>query len=242
MHEFGSLWVGGPLKKLQQVCLSSFVYYGHNVNLFVYDLSMEVPRGVTKRDAREIVPEKNIFLVKNSYAAFSDVFRYNMLHKLDLIWVDADTLCLTDDWSFFKDDILFCSEYDDYYVGGVLKLPMNSKITTYLTSQVGFVDPSSMYWAEMGPILLTKAIKKYEYQSYCQDAKTLCMISPNEAKKFWTRSSCYEIIKRMNSGESKSASLYNGMLTVFDKVNTDSIPRLSAMSYLYNEYILKEQR
>jgi hypothetical protein len=240
MAEFGSLWVGGPLKKLQQTCLASFVYFGHNINLFVYDMDMEVPNGIIKRDAREVLPEENIFLVKNTYAAFSDAFRYNMLDKFDLIWVDADTLCLTDDWSFFKDDILFCSEYDNYYVGGVLKLPRNSEITKYLVKQVKLIDADSMFWAEMGPTLLTKAIKKYGYESYCQDMKTLCMITPNEAKKFWQRTGSLEIMNMINSGNSKCASLYNGMLTVFDSVNTNSLPRSSAIEYFYNKYVLNE--
>lgn len=240
MAEFGSLWVGGPLKKLQQTCLASFVYFGHTINLFVYDMDMEVPKGIIKRDAREVISEDNVFLVRNTYAAFSDVFRYNMLHKFDLIWVDADTLCLTGDWSFFKDDILFCSEYDDYYVGGVLKLPRNSEITKYLVGQVKLVDPSSMFWAEMGPTLLTKAIKKYGYESYCQEMKTLCMITPNEAKKFWQRAYAQEVMKMINSGDSKCASLYNGMLTVFDKVNTNSLPRNSVIEHLHKKYVVGE--
>lgn len=240
MAEFGSLWVGGPLRKLQQTCLASFVHFGHTINLFVYDMDMQVPDGVIKRDAREVIPEDNIFLVRDTYAAFSDVFRYNMLHKFDLIWVDADTLCLTDDWSFFEDDILFCNEYDDYYVGGVLKLPRNSEITKYLVNQVKLVDPSSMFWAEMGPTLLTKAIKKYGYESYCQDMNTLCMITPNEAKKFWQRAYAQEIMKMINSGDSRCASLYNGMLTVFDKVNTNSLPRNSVIEHLYKKYVIGE--
>lgn len=240
MSDFGSLWVGGPLKKLQQTCLASFVHHGHTINLFVYDMDMQVPKGVIKRDAREVLSEENIFLVKNTYAAFSDVFRYNMLDKFDLVWVDADTLCLTNDWSFFDDDILFCRESDDYYVGGVLKLPHGSNITKYLVEQVKLVDPESMFWAEMGPTLLTKAIKKFGYESYCQEMKTLCMITPYEAKKFWQRAYSVEIMDMINSGDSKCASLYNGMLTVFDKVNTNSLPRNSVIEYFYNKYVLGE--
>jgi hypothetical protein len=237
MSEFGSLWVGGPLNKLQETCLASFVYYGHRINLFVYDMNMSVPSGVIKRDAREIVGEGDMFLVRDTYAAFSDVFRYNMLHREDLIWVDADTLCLTDDWSFFDDDILFCSEYDGYYVGGVLKLPRDSEITGYLVKQVKLVNADSMFWAEMGPTLLTKAIKKYKYDPYCQDMKTLCMITPHEAKKFWQRKYSRDIMNMINSGESKCASLYNGMLTVFDNVNTNILPRDSVIEHYYKKYV-----
>jgi hypothetical protein len=239
MSEFGSLWVGKPMTKLQKTCLSSFVYHGHTINLFVYDMDMEVPKGVVKRDAREVLSEENIFLVRNTYAAFSDIFRYHMLHKLDLIWVDADTLCCTDDWSFFKDDILFCREYKDYYIGGVLKLPKGSPITSYLIKEVDEIDPDSMSWAEMGPLLLTKAIKKFGYESYCQELETLCMISPNQAEKmFWQRRFAIDTIKRTNRDNVKSASLYNGMLTVFGNVDTNNLPAWSAIDYFYNKYVL----
>jgi hypothetical protein len=231
------LWVGGPLNKLQETCIASFIYFGHTMNLFVYDMDIDVPEGVIKRDAREVLPEDSIFLVKDTYAAFSDVFRYNMIHKFDLIWVDADTLCITDDWSFFKDDVLFCREDDNYYVGGVLKLPHNSEIINYLISEVSLIDSSLMHWSEMGPLLLTNAIKKYDYESYCQSMETLCMIDPREATKFWQESYYSEIMDRVNSGNSKCASLYNGMLTVFDKVDTNLLPKGSAIEYFYNKYV-----
>lgn len=243
MAKFGSLWVGGPLKKLQEVCLSSFVYYGHDITLWVYDMKMKVPDGVKKRDAREIIPETNIFLVKNTYAAFSDVFRYNMVDKFDMIWVDADTLCCSDNWNFFKDDLLFSKEYGgakDYFVGGVLSLPTDSLISNYLVRKSSKFDLNSIKWAEIGPILLSNAIKSFDYESYAQDPQVLCMIEMKEAFKFWSRRHAREIILRTREPETKSASLYNGMLTIFGRqnINTDNIPRGSAMDYFYNKYFL----
>jgi hypothetical protein len=203
-------------------------------------MSIEVPDGVVKRDAREIVPEDRIFLVKNTYAAFSDVFRYNMLHKLDIIWVDADTLCLTKNWNFFKDDILFCKEYDNYYVGGVLKLPHNSDITKNLMKQVSLIDPQKMTWAEMGPTLLTASINKYGLQSYCQDMEVLCCITPNDAIKLWDKKYYHEVMQKLQNKKSKTASLYNGMLTVFGDIDTTTLPKGSAIEYLYRRFVTKE--
>jgi hypothetical protein len=75
MAEFGSLWVGRPLSKIENLCLSSFIYHGHEFNLFVYDMDMLVPKGVNKINAREVIPEDKIFKTDNSYGPFADMFR-----------------------------------------------------------------------------------------------------------------------------------------------------------------------
>lgn len=242
MAEFGSLWVGGPLKKLQQTCLSSFVYHGHEMNLFVYDMNMEVPHGVIKRDARELVDESDIFLVQNTYAAFSDVFRYRMVDKTDLIWADADTLCCSDDWSFFKDETLFSREYgNDLIVPGVLSLPKDSLISKYLVRKSTNFDKETMHWAEIGPLLLTDAAHKFGLEDYAQDPKVLCMITMSDAPKFWNKRYAREIISKTKDSETKSASLYNGMLTVFGNTDTNKLPKGSAMEFFYNKYVLKKK-
>lgn len=240
MAEFGSLWVGGPLKKLQEVCLASFVHYGHTMYLYVYDLDMKVPAGVIKRDAREILPESEIFLVQGTYASFADMFRYQMIHDHDLIWVDADTLCCSADWDFFKDGILFGGEYgQDGFVQGVLKFPPESLIAKYLVTKSRAYDKSKIKWAEIGPHLLTQAVYRFGLEGYAQSPKTLCMITIPEAKKFWTSNHSREIIQRTQDPEVKSASLYNGALTVFGNMNTDKIPNGSAMQYFYRKYVEK---
>ena len=243
MKKFGSLWVGGPLKKLQETCLASFVYYGHDITLWVYDLDLKVPTGVKKKDARELIPEENIFLVRETYAAFSDVFRYKMVDKFDMIWVDADTLCCSEDWNFFKDDILLSTEngvQKDYFVGGVLSLPTDSLITNYLVRKSEKINPESVKWAEVGPILLSNAIKSFDYEHYAQPPNVLCMIEMQEAYKFWSRKHAREIILRTREEQTKSASLYNGMLTIFARqnINTNKIPMGSAMEYFYNKFVL----
>ena len=75
MADIASFWVGDPLTKIEQTCLSSFIANGHNMVLFVYDMDLKVPDGIIKRDASEILPESRIFKVDNSYGPFADMFR-----------------------------------------------------------------------------------------------------------------------------------------------------------------------
>ena len=100
MANFGSLWVGRPLSKIEQTCLASFIYHGHTVRLFVYDKDLKVPDGVVKQNANDIIPESMLFKVDNSYGPFADMFRYTMISKTDLTWTDTDNICLKSDWNF----------------------------------------------------------------------------------------------------------------------------------------------
>jgi hypothetical protein len=50
----GTLWIGGPLSFLEQMCLLSFVAQGHKVTLFHYGEIAHVPQDIEVIDAREI--------------------------------------------------------------------------------------------------------------------------------------------------------------------------------------------
>jgi len=91
-----TLWIGVELGPLEQLCLSSFLHHGHQVELFVYDDVGNIPAGVTVRNGEEILKSSNIFMYKHrpSYAAFANWFRYEMLLKEGGVWVDTDVACL----------------------------------------------------------------------------------------------------------------------------------------------------
>ena len=101
MAKVSSLWLGNPLSIPHQIALSSFVYYGHEVKIYLYDMNLEVPDGVIKADANRILKEKEVFTHFGKYAAFSDLFRYAMILKTGEMWVDTDVFCFSKD--FFED-------------------------------------------------------------------------------------------------------------------------------------------
>ncbi len=90
-----SLWIGGPLSLLDQVCMLSYVKHGYEVTLFHYFPLENVPDGIITADAREIYADDDILIHRNgSPAMHADIFRLNLLKKTDMIWVDTDQLCL----------------------------------------------------------------------------------------------------------------------------------------------------
>jgi hypothetical protein len=100
------LWIGETLGKMELLTLRSFVRYGHEFHLWLYDdIATPLPAGVVVQDASEIIPRKAVFqraetdfetgVGKGSYGApFSDLFRYKLLYEKGGYWADMDVTCL----------------------------------------------------------------------------------------------------------------------------------------------------
>ena len=94
---FASFYVGAGLSPYLQACLRSWAYYGHSIDLYLYDEATVVPPGVRRCDANDIVPSHQIYTYRRgpgagSVAAFSNEFRYRLLQHDDVVWVDTDVL------------------------------------------------------------------------------------------------------------------------------------------------------
>ncbi|MFN3971062.1 MAG: hypothetical protein ACK4L4_06780 [Gemmobacter sp.] len=95
-REVGTLWIGGALSWLEQLCLKSFVDAGQRITLFSYHDIPNVPDGVIRRDGREVLETDNFlkYEKKDSFALFADLFRIHMLRACPgMIWVDTDVYC-----------------------------------------------------------------------------------------------------------------------------------------------------
>ena len=95
-REVGTLWIGGALSWLEQLCLRSFVDQGQQITLFSYEDIPNVPEGVIRRDGREILDTEDFikYEKKDSFALFADLFRLHMIRQCPgMIWVDTDVYC-----------------------------------------------------------------------------------------------------------------------------------------------------
>jgi hypothetical protein len=240
MATVASLWVGGPLGKIQQICLSSFAYYGHTIYLYVYDMDMDVPDGVIKLDASLIVPESEIFYHHGQLAGFSDLFRYKMIKDTGVMWVDADTLCLTKDF-FETQDIVFINENNISYAGGILKAPQDHEFIEYLYEKtLSFInDKEDKHWSFIGPHLIDEAVKAMSLQRYAIDSDLVNVFRhAKDAKAAWDPSKTRKVLLRMQGAY--SATFFNGGLTM-SKFKKDNIIRSSAIDYFYKKYVLREK-
>ncbi|MEM6695606.1 MAG: glycosyltransferase family 2 protein [Pseudomonadota bacterium] len=123
-----SLWIGGELSYLEQVCLKSFADHGHRVILYTYGAVTGVPDCVEVFDANLIFPNQSYIrhAKSGSPAVHADAFRYRMIELQNVIWVDADMLCMRP-WDFSDQWVFGWEKPGKLVCNAVLGLPRFSK-------------------------------------------------------------------------------------------------------------------
>jgi len=180
-----SLWIGYEISLLEKLAFTSFLKNDHICHLYAYDEIGGLPEGVLLKDASQIIHPDKIFKYKdhNSYAGFSDIFRYKLLLEKGGWWVDADVICLAP-FIFDQKHVFACEIYKDTIRNKniskvatcVIKAPSGSEIMEYCYNQSVQQDTNEIYWGEIGPDLLTKAVSKFDMQQYVAHFKTFCPI------------------------------------------------------------------
>lgn len=126
LPKLASLWIGPKLGLIEQMTLLSFLEHGYDFTLFTTQDVSGIPAGIRVRDANEIFPCHTILRDRksNSPALHADMFRYAMLAKTDLTWVDMDVLCIR---PFMPvGPYVFAYETDGTVNNAVLRLPPDS--------------------------------------------------------------------------------------------------------------------
>jgi hypothetical protein len=128
------LWIGKTLSAIELLCIRSFLYFGHEFHLWVYDkIETPLPEKVVLEDASLMIPKERVFFYTNknqfghgkgSYAGFSDIFRYKLLYEKGGWWVDMDVCCLKP--FDFSEDYVFRTHHDFPAVGNIIKCPQGS--------------------------------------------------------------------------------------------------------------------
>jgi hypothetical protein len=231
MANFGSLWIGNPLSKVEQTALSSFIFYGHSFTLFVYDMDIKVPGGVIKADANQVIPESEIFKVQNSYGPFADMFRYSMIQKTGLTWTDTDSICLRSDWDF--GDYLFGFEEDDRLANGILRMPKESELINFLIKNSVKYDKSKIVWSEIGPLLVTKGAKKFNVLKYAQTPDVFYPVHFWQWKKIWDKKYLQEVLDKCENAH--TLQIWNQFLNR-EGIDKNKLPKGSAIDYFYNKF------
>lgn len=168
------MWIGTQLSPIERLTMRSYLAHGHRFVLWHYDvLAQDPPAGVELRDASEIIPREQVFNYKHrnqwghgkgSYAGFSDIFRYKLLHEVGGWWTDMDVTCLkTLDvqaaYAFREHDVL-------PVVGNVMKAPKGSELMRYCYERaLACVDAENTNW--MLPIeILNEGIERFGLSRY----------------------------------------------------------------------------
>ncbi|PTR01273.1 capsular polysaccharide synthesis protein [Mucilaginibacter yixingensis] len=161
-----SLWIGGQLSKVEQLCIQSFLDHGHEFHLYAYEDIKNAPARTQVIDASNIMPASSIFRykagwAKGSVSGFADVFRVMMVLKNGGWWVDMDMICLKK--LDFKNDFVICSsyegEYDQLVNNCIFKCPQQHPFLQYCLDEIKKIDLENMDFGLAGPFLFQRAIK-----------------------------------------------------------------------------------
>lgn len=94
LEAVSTLWIGGDLSWVEQMCLSSFVALGQPVALYSYAEIGGVPDGVEVRDASALWTPPPEMLAAGVPALVADIFRLHLIRQTDETWIDADMIAI----------------------------------------------------------------------------------------------------------------------------------------------------
>ena len=185
-----SLWIGPELKEVERICIKSFQKKGHPFILYSYTPPKRLPRGVSLKDAKEILPENKIFTYsKGEISAFSNLFRYKALYDRGGIWVDLDMFCLQP--FVFKEPYIFSSERlrgKKVPNVGVLKAPPKSKLFLLCYKNcLAQSQKKDLVWGSVGPKLFQTLLPKSGLSKYVVEPEVFCPLSYEEAPKLFEK-------------------------------------------------------
>ena len=184
LPEIHALWIGSRLGPVAAACIGSFARAGHEVVLHAYRDVEDLPACVRLSDASRVIPEKAIVRHRQSgsHALFSDIFRYELLRRQPVIYVDCDVYCVR---PIEAAGYVMGYERDGIINGAVLALPSACAMLDDLDRAVGdrwFIPPwisrskaarlrlrklagrrglEDLPWGSLGPRALTYLAEKH---------------------------------------------------------------------------------
>ena len=163
-----SLWVGRRLRWIERLAIKSYLDNGWRFQLYVYDDVEGVPAGCEILDAAAIIPEREVFiegpgsgLHAGSVGAFSDLFRYRLLHERGGMWSDTDVINLR---RFDPDGMKFIStEVTDAGLitlnGAMMAAPAGDPFVARAYDRAAaLLRTDKMFFTRIGPYLLAELV------------------------------------------------------------------------------------
>jgi len=176
-NQINGLWITGKLSPLEILTIRSFIANEYEFILWTYDqfhIYNQI-EGVIIKDAREIIPENQVFSYKlsnqfghgkGSFAGFSDVFRYQLLYLNGGWWVDMDVTCIKR-MEFNTPYVFRQSKHsNNFVVGNIMCVPKGSDLMKKCFEESkNTVNADNQDW--MLPInILNKNIKEENLEKY----------------------------------------------------------------------------
>lgn len=247
-----ALWIGNKLGPISRSCLQSFVMRGHEVHLHTYGDIEDLPDGVNQVDANLIISAEKIIKHNEtgSYALFSDIFRYELMRKVDGIYVDCDVYCLKP-LSIPEHGYVLGFEDDNWINGAILRIPKNSPLLESLLNAAydpQFVPPwysksrqfrlktkkvlgigtslADMPWGVIGPKAITYYVRSHQQENNVQP---IDIFYPVHYQCISQLCDPNLTIQELTTSRTLAIHLYNEMLRGIDLESIDSNSTLALL-------------
>lgn len=234
---FNTFWYGGNLSALEWACFQSFIEHGHRLRVFCFD-PIDVPAGTVVENAATFARKSEVFLFEKSPSAFSNLFRYRVVHNLGEFWVDSDVYCLNSD---IPDcDYAWANEDNIRINGAIFKFPANDLTLSEIICDADEIQKKLRAWGQLGPRLLTKHLLGRTFSHHFGERKSFYPLHWLEAFLFWLPGGS-EIV-RAKLDEAVFIHFWTGMFTrCFDIDYRSWPPDGSFLEYIYLKHGLREK-
>jgi hypothetical protein len=162
------LWIGPSLSKMEVLCLTSFIETGYDVHVYCYD-DLELPAGVIKKYAAEVLPRDQIFTYRQSgfgrgsYAGFADRFRYHLLYEKGGWWFDMDFVSIR--MKSEPKDLLFASTWENEWGQcanncAIYSRPGDDRVRWLRDKCDELIRTKDVVFGETGPFLVQELVRE----------------------------------------------------------------------------------
>ena len=231
MAKLFSLWVGNNFNSICRLTMASTLKWNHTLTLFSYEENINLP-GVQVIDANSIIKHNKIYKVRNSYASFSNEFRYTVLKYFPAFGtrIDMDMVILK---SFAINENDFCFGFEDKYTvnNAILKYPSNSHLADFLLFNSQTKGENK--WGETGPKILTNGISQFDLHKHALNRSVFYPIGPWELPLLLFPGLSSIAKKRVK--DASGIHLWNELLVRFGFKANFKPPKNSFLEYLYVE-------
>lgn len=182
-----TFWFGSPPTFWDVAGLNLFALQGHRVKLYSY--RSERPRGLDLQielcDASAILSRDSLFKnrARNTFSGFSNMFRYEMLSKVQVTWIDSDVL--PGPHELETKPYMMGWESESSVNGAILRLPSDSKVLSLLLSRSREISDSKFTWGALGPKLITSTVYELDLVEKVQPQGLYYPISAAEVWKLF---------------------------------------------------------
>jgi hypothetical protein len=234
------LWVGSELSYIEFLSIRSFLACGHKVHLYTYDEKLAVPAGCIVKDAREIMPESDIFAHSHktgrsngSFAGFADLFRWKLVYEKGGAWADADVICLQP----IRSTELINTELvrlEGVMLPGITNCFFAAQkgepafLQAFETSR--HVDRTELLWGEIGVHLMARIVAENGWGQRLADPSDICPIPPFRIVDAILGSfDPQQVVQRTNC---RAVHLYNEVMRTVGMDKNGHFPKKGLIGYL----------